>query len=934
MRKSKFGRSISTKITLMTLTATIIAISILFSIVYNNFKTLNNNTLDIISEEVSQISHEYYENYIDSISYSVNTYIENVNRELKILRQLTADIIYENQIETSIEDKLKFNGEWYQNENNNDLAVFIQGYLLDKEGKIKDKPLELLEKTKFLNAILPSFSKYGVEKIQIYFQGGKESEIVRMSPWSDIGNDVFSVYPELNTVPIWDTFNPGLIEDWEKEKQIKGELEFDYGRVSQPVQDGVTGEIVLTYTQPIFDSKTDKVEGVVSTDVSISKIVSEVKRVKLGKRGFAFLMQSNGNVFALSESGADTLGIGSVEDNTINNDKGFSVLERHLSDSKYASIRELFPKFLKKNNKLRINVEGEGYTIFKKPINVYRSWNPDESFFDEYWYVAFVIPEKELYSAYLKTESEASYQMTKIVNKLIFYGIAVVFLLLIAIALYNKKITRGLKELVKATNEIKERKYDVDFRVKSNDEIGQLSSAFLGMASEINLNFKTMKEQNEKLKEEIEKVKKRDKKINYLENFDVATNLPNKTALLNYLNENKIQSDSNITLVVIGIDEFRKINEGYGHVVGDELINKVAERLKKLTYSKLLFKLKGDEFGLILKNDEFDDLVDFIEDLREELTKPYEIKNRKIAITMSIGVSSSPNDTEKLLDLYKFALIAMSHTKEINKGGYEFYSKNMNMRARKRLEMISALDQAISEEKFSLAYQPIVDLESEDWKGLEVLIRWEEPELGFISPEEFIPLAEETKKIIYIGKWILAKALEDLKKLHDLGYFLNLNVNVSVVQLVESSFVDEVVAIVKSSKISPAFIHLEVTESSFIEDKNAVKKILDELKEYGFSILIDDFGTGYSSLSYLKDLPISKLKIDKGFVIDLNIKENQEIVNTIIGLAQNLKFGIIAEGIETKGQKDYLISKGCELGQGYYYSKPVKIEDIEKMLRK
>jgi diguanylate cyclase (GGDEF)-like protein len=934
MKKIGFKSSISIKITFMTLTAIVVAIIVLGAIMYSSVRTLNDNTLEIIEDEVLDLSHEYYGNYIESIEENIKNYIEGVNKELLILKQLTEEFIYSEEFENVDIENLIFSEDWYQNEDSESTAVFVQGYLLDNDNKIKEEPLKLLQSTKFLNHVLPSFSDNGFEKIQVYFQGGKEREIVRMAPWSNIGENVFSVYPELNDVPIWDTFNPGLIEDWEHKKQINGEENIDYGRVTAPVQDGVTGEIVLTYTQPIFEKNQNKVKGVVSTDVSIEEIVSEIEKVKLGSNGFAFLMQSNGNVFALADRGAEILGLGNVSDSTINRDEGYSILERYISQSEYYSVKELYSEILKENREITLEINGERYIVFKEPMKIYRSWTSNDGFFDEYWYLSFVIPEKELYSVYFKTEEEAMTQMNDAITKLSVYMAMIIITLILAIIAYNTKITSGLRKLVIATDDIRNKNYEINLNVKSSDEIGQLANAFESMANEIKLNFQKMSEQNEILVREIDKRKKREQKIDYLENFDVATNLPNKAALINYLNESSKDGKSGETLVVIGIDEFRKINEGYGYVIGDELIKKVSNRLKNSDYGQILFKLKGDEFGLVLKSENFSELIDIIQKIRLELMEPYQVKDRYLTITTSMGVSSFPYDTDNISDLYKFALTAMSHTKEVNKGGYEFYSKDMNIRARNRLEMIASLDQAIAESEFSLVYQPIVDLESEKWEGVETLIRWNHPSQGLIRPDEFIPLAEETKKIIEIGKWVLIKSLEDLKRLHDSGFWIDLSVNVSVVQLVEKSFIDDLMDIVKKSKIPPQCIHLEVTESSFIEDKNAVKEILNRLKEYGLSILIDDFGTGYSSLSYLKDLPISKLKIDKGFVIDLDVKENQEIVNTIIGLSQNLKFGLIAEGIETKEQRQYLLDHGCKLGQGYYYSKPVDIETIEEMLKK
>jgi len=949
MKKTmKIQNSINFKITIMTLIAIAISIGIFSIIIYANFNDLNKKTLRAIDSELKTLSSEYYNNYIFEIADHISDDVNEVNQELLILSKITSK--YFDNVDDKMlkalqqnlyyKDELNFNGKWYQNKSIEPATVFVQGYLLDENKQIKEEPKKLLEESILLDLILPAFADQGTKKVQVYFQGGKEKEIVRMAPWKNIGEDVFNVYPELNNTPIWDTFNPGLVEAWESEyekNKIAGNMNLNIGRVTPPVQDGITGELVLTYAQPVFDKDDGKLIGSVSFDVPIEDVVDKVEKINLGKNGFAFLTQSNGNIFAIPQRGLDLFGLESNENSTKDFDKGYSKLERFFKSSNFENIKNLNSNMENNNDFLNIVIGDENYIIFNENFNVYQSWSIEKGFYDEVWTLGIVIPEKDMLSMYYKTENSTKVHLKDTMLKLVYYMSFVVVILMCCIIYYNRKFTQNLKKLVLATDVIKHKNYDMHLDIKSKDEIGQLATAFNEMTNEIKNNFLKITEQNDKLISEIEEGKRREKMINYLENFDEATNLPNKKALLNYLTNLKVKQNQNqnmVSLIVMGIDEFRKINEAYGYKLGDELIKLIAERINQIFESNLMFKLKGDEFGLIIESKNFNELISQIDRLKEVMEEPYRIRAKHIRITSSMGVSSYPYDSEDALDLYKFALMAMSYTKETSKGGYKFYSHDMNQDARNRLEMISELSQGIEKNEFYLVYQPIVNLKDESWNGVEALIRWDNSKFGMVSPEEFIPIAEESMKIVSIGNWVLKNALRDLKKLHDENKKIYMSINLSVIQLINKNFYRDIKNIVESIGVDPKYIYLEITENLFIEDTSKVRNILNLLKNYGFSISIDDFGTGYSSLAYLKDLPISKLKIDKNFVIDLEEKANQEIINAIIGLSKNLKFKVIAEGIETIEHKEYLISQNCEEGQGYYFSKPVKYEMLEELIHK
>jgi diguanylate cyclase (GGDEF)-like protein/PAS domain S-box-containing protein len=441
--------------------------------------------------------------------------------------------------------------------------------------------------------------------------------------------------------------------------------------------------------------------------------------------------------------------------------------------------------------------------------------------------------------------------------------------------------------------------------------------------------------------------KKNEEEIRFLAFHDVLTKLPNRKAFYERLEDMvsqeryRIKGDRRTSqlkkwgLLFLDLDRFKYVNDTLGHDVGDELLKAVAERLRScLRQTDHIFRLGGDEFTVIVNN-----LTDPIEGadisrkIQEEISRPYRLQDHELYITVSIGISLCPDDGEDVETLVKNADMAMYAAKE-DGGGYHFFTEEMNKKAQERMQLESGLRHAIQHNQFLLHYQPLVNTENQI-VGMEALLRWNHPQKGMISPGQFIPLAEETGAIVPIGEWVLYTACQQLKKWHDAGHKkLYMSVNVSTRQFREANFVELVERVIKSTKLNPEYLTLEVTESSIMDKPEEAIAKMQTLRAQGIHFAIDDFGTGYSSLSYMKRFPIDTLKIDRSFVADsLTNRDDQEIIKTILSMAQHLHIETIAEGVETKEQKEFLCREGCQMMQGFYFSRPMPVTEFEEKLK-
>lgn len=417
--------------------------------------------------------------------------------------------------------------------------------------------------------------------------------------------------------------------------------------------------------------------------------------------------------------------------------------------------------------------------------------------------------------------------------------------------------------------------------------------------------------------------------IKFMAMNDPLTGLENKVSLVRKLEDvisNAKINDEQIGIVFLDLDKFKKINDVYGHEIGDILLQKVAERLKECAHKNdLIARLSGDEFVIVETKMTSVSNTNLIEKIVLAMKRPFYIKNKDIHVTFSIGRSVLGEDGDDADTLLKNAETAMYISKDIGPNNYISYDPSMGKVTQKRLELDKNIRNALKNEELVPYYQPKINAKTNEVIGLETLIRWKDAKKGIIYPSEFIPFCQESDLIIDIDRYMLVHSMRQVLAWQREGINTGkLSVNVSAKKLEKVNFVSELKQIILSENFDPQYLELEILETQIMNHPKRSATMLKELKELGISISIDDFGTGYSSLSYLKDLPIDRIKIDRSFVIDLPYnKDSVSIVKTIIALAKNLGLDMIAEGVETKEQLDFLVAEGCVNIQGYYFSKPL-----------
>lgn len=421
--------------------------------------------------------------------------------------------------------------------------------------------------------------------------------------------------------------------------------------------------------------------------------------------------------------------------------------------------------------------------------------------------------------------------------------------------------------------------------------------------------------------------------IKYMAFHDQLTGLLNRRALLEYLNDLINSSETKeFALISIDLDRFKFLNDTLGHLAGDEILKRVAERLAQFQNENChVYRQGGDEFNLLLVNSNRESTVKFIQKIFAQFIQSFYFNSQEYYISPSIGISMYPNDGKDAEMLIKNADEALFRVKEKGKAHYQFYRADMNSVFSNIVTLETNLRKAIDKNELYLVFQPQIDISTGETASFEALLRWNNTEFGLISPSDFIPLAEDTGLIIPIGHWVIERTCEQIQQWYKRGFSnIRVAINISAIQFQQHNLVDFIASMVEKYKIPATSLEIEITEGAMQDTKETIP-ILKKLKQLGVTISVDDFGTGYSSLNYLKYFPIDVLKIDRSFIRDILVdKKAAAITSTIIHLGRSLGLEVIAEGVETSSQVEFLKNANCHKIQGYYYSKPIPAHELEE----
>jgi diguanylate cyclase (GGDEF)-like protein len=545
-----------------------------------------------------------------------------------------------------------------------------------------------------------------------------------------------------------------------------------------------------------------------------------------------------------------------------------------------------------------------------------------------------------------------------------FLGIVAVVLLVsllvtfILSARLQRIITDPLLRLSAIARQIRiEKNYSLRVIGESRDELGNLITDFNAMLDEIQSRDDELRENRTRLEERVtQRTKELEvansklatskeqaecvaRRMKYHAHHDALTGLPNRTLLNDRITTELAHArrqQGMIAVLFLDLDRFKIINDSLGHAVGDQMLRVIARRLSNnVREEDTVARLGGDEFMVLLPNiSSSSDAGRVARKVIDCLIDPISYNGHKLHITTSIGISVYPHDGTDSETLIKHADISMYRAKELGRNKAVYFTAEMNAGSRKQLALETSLRQAIEKNQLKLFYQPKIDISRNTIIGVEALLRWKHPDMGMISPMEFIPVAEDSGLIVPIGEWVLKTAFAQLKQWHKAGHTdLTVAVNLSSVQLACSGFEEVVEKALQHADLDAGMTELEITENAAMENLGSAIAVLGKLKNLGITIAMDDFGTGYSSLSYLRQLPIDVVKIDQSFVREIpDSHEDVLIAQAIIAMAQSLNLSLIVEGVENVRQLNFFRQQGCNIVQGFLFSKPVEAGEISRML--
>lgn len=426
--------------------------------------------------------------------------------------------------------------------------------------------------------------------------------------------------------------------------------------------------------------------------------------------------------------------------------------------------------------------------------------------------------------------------------------------------------------------------------------------------------------------------------IHRLAFYDVLTNLPNRALLAERMRQTityASQHGDRFALLLLDLDRFKDVNDMLGHSMGDLLLRDVAERLQQCVRTDdMIARLGGDEFAILLPLGEGDDMALMADKIVRVFEQPFQVSDRELFISASIGIVLYPGDCANIDTLFRYADSAMYHAKKLGRNNFQFYARELTARSGERIALEAALRHARNNDELELYYQPQVDLATGHITGAEALVRWNRREVGRVTPDKFIPVAENSGLIVSIGEWILLTACQTAVQ-WNIGRSIpfKIAVNLSTRQFLQNDLLASVRSILQETQCRPEWLKLEITESLLLDDSNEILDVLNAFDAMGLALSIDDFGTGYSALSYLNRFPVSQIKIDQSFVRDIPADQGKsELVKAMISIAQALHLELVAEGVETREQADYLNRHGCPAAQGYLFGKPMPYAEFEAWL--
>jgi len=441
--------------------------------------------------------------------------------------------------------------------------------------------------------------------------------------------------------------------------------------------------------------------------------------------------------------------------------------------------------------------------------------------------------------------------------------------------------------------------------------------------------------------EDINDRKLAQQQVSYMAYYDGLTGLPNRLLLQDRLSNalaSATRRGSCVALLFLDLDRFKIINDSLGHSFGDLLLQQVATRLKnEIRQDDTVARVGGDEFLIVLTSVvNVDEVQAIATRIVNSLTGEFCIQGRSLSVSCSLGISSFPEHGSDSETLIKNADAAMYCAKEQGSNTICFFTDEMNARVMERLTLEHSLRLAIERDELFLLYQPQNDIASGKITGLEALLRWQSPDLGLVMPDRFIQIAENSGLMTAIGEWVLRTSCSQVKKWQNEGLpVVPVAVNVSAVQFRQEGFRELIKQVLHETGLDPGYLQLELTESVLLSNADVMFEVLLDLKDMGLKLVIDDFGTGYSSLNYLRQFPVTKLKIDRSFIRDVALNTDDAAITTaIINMSKGLNLKVLAEGVENKAQLSFLRNQGCDEFQGYYFSRPLKVEDAANILRR